>query len=57
MNKEILEKQIEQSLKIMEQSKDWNITYDEQLKILTEKRNYWINSTKTLKSSREYNSI
>ena len=38
MNKEILEKQIEQSLKIMEQSKDWNITYDEQLKILTEKK-------------------
>lgn len=37
MNK-VLEKQIEQSLKIMEQSKDWNKTYDEQLKILTEKK-------------------
>ena len=37
MNK-VLEKQIEQSLKQMEQSKDWNKTYDEQLKILTEKK-------------------
>ncbi len=37
MNK-VLEKQIEQSLKIMEQSKDWNKTYDEQLKTLTEKK-------------------
>ncbi len=37
MNK-VLEKNIEQSLKVMEQSKDWNKTYDEQLKILTEKK-------------------
>lgn len=37
MNK-VLEKQIEQSLKQMEQSKDWNKTYDEQLKTLTEKK-------------------
>lgn len=37
MNK-VLEKQIEQSLKQMEQSQDWNKTYDEQLKILAEKK-------------------
>lgn len=37
MNK-VLEKNIEQSLKVMEQSKDWNKTYDELLKILTDKK-------------------
>lgn len=37
MNK-ILEKQIEQLLKTMEQSKDWHKTYEEQAKILTENK-------------------
>ena len=37
MNK-VLERQIEQSLKTMEQSKDWNKTYEEQQKILTENK-------------------
>lgn len=37
MNK-VLEKQIEQSLETMEQSKDWHKTYEEQVKILTENK-------------------
>lgn len=37
MNK-VLEKQIEQSLETMEQSKDWQKTYEEQQKILTENK-------------------
>lgn len=37
MNK-VLEKQIEQSLKTMEQSKDWQKTYEEQTKLLTENK-------------------
>ena len=48
MNK-VLEKNIEQSLKIMEQSTDWNKTYDEQLKILTEKKELLDKFYKTIK--------
>lgn len=38
MNKETLEKQIKQSLRVMEQSTDWSKTYEEQLKILNDKK-------------------
>jgi len=49
MNK-VLEKQIEQSLKTMEQSKDWNKTYEEQAKALTENKQLLDQFYKTIKN-------